>query len=614
MSTYEIQLTVIMDGVKPILLTQKFYLENEILAEWEPSFLYNYKNYGVDEIVQAIKVLKNAGYKHSYYFAPYEATPQVFYLHDNYWGGNMWGYPDLLMYAWYNYIMDIDLENEQFEWVKYHKEHKLNEGKNLSKVFVNNSYYLHKDTKYKLVSIDDLEYQIAQANKQGDGYQLDTKLKKHQELFKLVHSACYMSINFDIEKYKNTSIDGDTDFEAIYGNRLGNAVHMSLFRGLLSPKICENLSRKSVFELEPVLNTPIEAKYIHFSQYLCHKAMCIFLPEETKEETTEETEGVEARNGLKNGTSSQSSQLDVVQLIHSKVMSNKTHTSADDYINTFQFVCSWVKEYSRDSSEEMTYTEEKSKLKDKQIWPYLLVHLLKEIKIIDNQGLTSFGKFYESSAKWSHDQYLIIFMQMLKLGFPIDFTELGQSARDSLSLENNAINLCWSIISLLEIQIGEPWENFQLKADPFIKNFNYLADLIRDSINVYLESLLNSICLVDKLVEHKHYEPLYHTIKFKKSQGVYFASILKSVLQYNFRSDSKTGKVFSESNWPWADCISISNFVDILKEALTLWGWVYNMVADLTDKSRVEHINIAFSNADYVLKTKIKQLGLSERF
>ena len=90
----------------------------------------------------------------------------------------------------------------------------------------------------------------------------------------------------------------------------------------------------------------------------------------------------------------------------------------------------------------MTYTEEKSKLKDKQIWPYLLVHLLKEIKIIDNQGLTSFGKFYESSAKWSHDQYLIIFMQMLKLGFPIDFTELGQSAGDSLSLENNAINLC----------------------------------------------------------------------------------------------------------------------------------------------------------------------------
>ena len=68
--------------------------------------------------------------------------------------------------------------------------------------------------------------------------------------------------------------------------------------------------------------------------------MCIFLPEETKEETTEETKGVEARNGLKNGTSSQSSQLDVVQLIHSKVMSNKTHTSADDYINTFQFVCS----------------------------------------------------------------------------------------------------------------------------------------------------------------------------------------------------------------------------------------------------------------------------------
>ena len=120
-------------------------------------------------------MLQKAGYGHSYYFAPYEATPQVVYLHDNYCGGNLMLYPDLLLYGWYNYIMDINLTTETFEWVKYRKELRLNENRKLPLVFVKAGYYLPKSVKYpSSISLKELKDMIEVSNDKNRCNELNT--------------------------------------------------------------------------------------------------------------------------------------------------------------------------------------------------------------------------------------------------------------------------------------------------------------------------------------------------------------------------------------------------------------------------------------------------------
>jgi len=126
--------------------------------------------------------------------------------------------------------------------------------------------------------------------------------------------------------------------------------------------------------------------------------------------------------------------------------------------------------------------------------------------------------------------------------------------------------------------------------------------------------LLNAIFTKLKLIDHKTYELMHNNIKFKRSQGTYFSTILKHVLCYNFPEGNEDENKFTETYWPWDNYISLGNFIDILKEALTLWSHAYKMVDELTEKARIDHLNIAFNNADFFLKSKIKKLGLSELF
>lgn len=141
MHTYNIQVDVVFDGIKPKCLNDAFPCDpgESELPSVDP--FYSYRNYGASDIITAVKELRSNNIKHNFYFAPYEATPQVFYLHDCFMGASMCAYPDLLMYAWYNFIIDIDLEEGKFEWVKYSKENRLNEKKNLPKVFINLGYF-----------------------------------------------------------------------------------------------------------------------------------------------------------------------------------------------------------------------------------------------------------------------------------------------------------------------------------------------------------------------------------------------------------------------------------------------------------------------------------------
>ena len=194
-SCYKIELEIILDGTKPKILADLFETD---FHDKEGAYInpyYSYRNYGVAEIIQAVKVLKDANYKHNYYFAPFEATPQVYYLHDQYMASSMCAYPDLLMYAWYNFIIDIDIENGEFEWVKYSKENKLNEKKNLAKVFINFDYFVPKGSIYKPKSMDKLRDEIRECNN-NDDYNINNP--KYQGPLEVIDNPWIMSIYINI--------------------------------------------------------------------------------------------------------------------------------------------------------------------------------------------------------------------------------------------------------------------------------------------------------------------------------------------------------------------------------------------------------------------------------
>lgn len=231
--------------------------------------------------------------------------------------------------------------------------------------------------------------------------------------------------------------------------------------------------------------------------------------------------------------------------------------------------------------------------------------------MFDQDGLTEFGRFYSEITDWKHDQNLFIVLCMLRQGLILDSSYLQIKQEKEASLEENAINLVCGIASLVEVELGDPWDNFDLHNDEAVNSFNYLVDLIRESVNNYIETTLYKTVLVQKLVFHKDYQQLHNKIKFKKSNGKYFATILKSVLQYNFPSDSGTDNDFSRITWSWLSYTSRENFVEVLKEALTLWDSVHKMVTELAEKSRLDYILIAFNNADYILKSKIRDLNIA---
>ena len=187
----------------------------------------------------------------------------------------------------------------------------------------------------------------------------------------------------------------------------------------------------------------------------------------------------------------------------------------------------------------------------------------------------------------------------------------GSNKDTPQSTLDNAINLvCW-ITTLIDVEFGEPWEAFEIEVDENLKKFTYLWDLIKDGIRNYTECVLFKTIILKKLINHKEYESIFNKIKFRKTRGRYFATILKSVLQYETPTDSDVFLKFHEIEWNWYKYLSKDYFLENLKETLILWDSVYNIATELAEKSKQEYISIAFSNADYVLKSKIKELQIN---
>lgn len=255
-------------------------------------------------------------------------------------------------------------------------------------------------------------------------------------------------------------------------------------------------------------------------------------------------------------------------------------------------------------------SDEITHLTSNQIWPFILSQLCKELNVVNEDGISDMGKFYATVSDWKHDQHLFILLLMFRSGFPLDTkTILGNNAKQ-VTTKDNAINLICGIISLLEIELGEPWESFEIQVDDSVRNFYYLANLIRDGINNYIEAIIYKAVMKQKLFSHKEYEQIHNKIKFKQGNGKYFATILKSVLQYDFPEGSGGDKSFNDISWPWLKHLSPDHFAELLKEALTLWDSVHKMVSELAEKSRLDYIQTAFDNAEYVLKSKVQELKI----
>ena len=92
--------------------------------------------------------------------------------------------------------------------------------------------------------------------------------------------------------------------------------------------------------------------------------------------------------------------------------------------------------------------------------------------------------------------------------------------------------------------------------------------------------------------------------------GLLYATILKSILQYTLPEGSED--TFKTIPWPWKKHVFLNDFIEVLKEALTLWESIYKMVLELSSKSKIGYIGAAFKNANYVLKKQIKILKIDE--
>ena len=124
-----------------------------------------------------------------------------------------------------------------------------------------------------------------------------------------------MSIKLDIDCFNtrkgkgkddrdfNKSKLNDSDFElksSLYGKRLEKVTYFSLYKGLLSPKICEKVAYNKNVKLSPYLKDPLEPKYLNFNAQLNIRAAENIEgkePEVAKEQSSE--------NGKPNGNISQ---------------------------------------------------------------------------------------------------------------------------------------------------------------------------------------------------------------------------------------------------------------------------------------------------------------------
>jgi len=235
MSSYQIKLEIIFDGITPnaLIPTLSSRQPGEEGAYLDP--LYHHRNFGAAELLKAVHILKASNSSHNCSFAPYTATPQIYYLHDNYLGSSICGYPDLLLYVFYNFIIDIDLEKGEFEWVKYKKEHKLNYNRCLAKMFLNNGYITLNGEKHRKITNEKIKQQTTKCN-YDEKYLLQND--KHKLILETLENPFIFSLEFEVQALNANRGEHNVVMKPeVYGKKLDKETYFSLFVGKISPKI-----------------------------------------------------------------------------------------------------------------------------------------------------------------------------------------------------------------------------------------------------------------------------------------------------------------------------------------------------------------------------------------
>lgn len=163
---------------------------------------------------------------------------------------------------------------------------------------------------------------------------------KHKEelVLEAIDYPWIMSINLDLrymKKPKGHSVGGEYDLNPhLYGKRLDRHTYFVLFKGMITPKICEDLSRGKPYRPKAILNFPLETECIKLSTFLNHKAAeNIEISENSKEES--ETQSTSAESTTDSNLANVDSQI--VKFINSDVFSDATSQYSEDCTNTVNF-------------------------------------------------------------------------------------------------------------------------------------------------------------------------------------------------------------------------------------------------------------------------------------
>lgn len=127
----------------------------------------------------------------------------------------------------------------------------------------------------------------------------------------------------------------DPFFEELYGNRLSKDTYFTLFKGLLTPKVCEMLANdKPKIKPYAYLKSEIESSLFKLNLGLIEKGFNIIKDIEKEEKKVQEDLG--PFNIL--STSKAKFELEVSSFINSDEFIDKLQGSSEDLINTITFL------------------------------------------------------------------------------------------------------------------------------------------------------------------------------------------------------------------------------------------------------------------------------------
>lgn len=89
------------------------------------------------------------------------------------------------MYAWYNFIIDIDVKKGTFEWVKYSKETKMNERRNLAKMLLNVGYFTPKGFTPSKITVDQIRQETTLCNS-DEIYRLNESIYINEKILEVL--------------------------------------------------------------------------------------------------------------------------------------------------------------------------------------------------------------------------------------------------------------------------------------------------------------------------------------------------------------------------------------------------------------------------------------------